>query len=163
MPEPDHAVAVLPSDALLFDDPSVELSGNRTAMSFERTRMSADRTLMSVIRTSLSLISFGFTIFQFFKGVAEQPHPVAVVTTASARNFGLSLILLGVGLLVVSLFTHTTLVWGLRARRERLLAMGLIHHGPQYRTSPTAAVAVLLLVVGLGALLGMLWRAGPFG
>ena len=53
-------------------DPAVELSSNRTAMSFERTAMSTDRTLMSVVRTSLSLISFGFTIFQFFHLLNDQ-------------------------------------------------------------------------------------------
>ena len=152
-----------PTNVMLFGDPAVELSANRTAMSFERTRMSTDRTLMSVIRTSLSLIGFGFTIFQFFKGLSKQPTLHGVVTDQSARNFGLSLIVLGVGLLIAGLIGHVRLIGQLRARRQRLLALGLLHSGPQYRTSPTATVAVLLLIVGLGALLGMLWRAGPFG
>ena len=162
-PGPSPGPTPGPSNVMLFGDPAVELSANRTAMSFERTRMSTDRTLMSVIRTSLSLIGFGFTIFQFFKGLSKKPALHGVVTDQSARNFGLSLIVLGVGLLIAGLIGHVRLIGQRRPRRRRLLALELLHSGPQYRTSPTATVAVLLLIVGLGALLGMLWRAGPFG
>src|SRR3954466_12339540 len=85
-------------------DVSVELASRRTGMSFQRTRMSADRTLMSVMRTALSLISFGFTIFQFFQHLRESG---AVESAAHAsRNFGLALVLLGVGMLVVGIMYH---------------------------------------------------------
>src|SRR6185312_13103744 len=91
-------------------DTNTELSMRRTGMSFQRTRMSADRTLMSVIRTSLSLISFGFTIFQFFKKLQD----AAVLRGASAaRNFGASLVLLGVGLLALGIGYHLWFMWGL--------------------------------------------------
>ena len=163
MSSDDHASADHPPGAMLFGDPAVELSGNRTAMSFERTRMSTDRTLMSVIRTALSLISFGFTVYQVVKKLSEQPGLQGVMTTNSARNFGMSLIVLGVGLLVAGLVAHVQLIRQLRGRRIRLLGLGLLHSGPQYRISPTAAVAFLLLVLGVLILLGMLWRAGPFG
>jgi putative membrane protein len=77
---------------------SVELSARRTGMSFQRTRMSADRTLMSVIRTSLSLISFGFTIFQVFGKLRD----AGTLTHAAApRNFGITLVALGIVMLVV--------------------------------------------------------------
>src|SRR6476660_3133761 len=82
---------------------SVELSSRRTGMSFQRTRMSADRTLMSVIRTSLSLISFGFTIFQFFKKLKESG---ALSGAAPARNFGLSLVWLGIAMLMLGIIYH---------------------------------------------------------
>ena len=79
------------------DQISVELSSRRTGMSFQRTRMSADRTLMSVIRTSLSLIWFGFTIFQVFEKLRDQ----SVITHgAPARNFGVTLVALGMLMLV---------------------------------------------------------------
>src|SRR5438874_3880461 len=83
---------------------SNELSSRRTGMSFQRTRLSADRTLMSVIRTSLSLISFGFTIFQFFKHLDE----AKVISSArpAARNFGLALLVLGAGMLVLGIVYH---------------------------------------------------------
>src|SRR3954471_2972615 len=85
-------------------DASTELASRRTGMAFQRTRMSADRTLMSVIRTSLSLISFGFTIFQFFKHL-DQAKLVGGAQPA-ARNFGLSLLVLGAGLLAFGIVFH---------------------------------------------------------
>src|SRR5271167_2825349 len=99
------------------DRTSVELSSRRTGMSFQRTRMSADRTLMSVIRTSLSLIGFGFTIFQFFQKLRDAgtlTHPEA------PRNFGLTLVLLGVGMLIVGIVFHVLFMLGLRAQREEM-------------------------------------------
>ena len=149
-------------DGLLSGDPSVELSSNRTAMSFERTRMSADRTLMSVLRTSLSMISFGFTIYQIFRKIAEQ-YPGSGVTSASARNFGVSLLLLGVGLLIFGLLEHVKLLRELDKRRGRLHVAGLLRSSPQYQTSATAVVAVLLLVLGILSVAGIVLRAGPFG
>src|SRR5689334_20190718 len=81
-----------------------ELSTRRTGMSFQRTRLSAERTLMSVIRTSMSLITFGFTIYQFLGHLVEQK----LVTGAphAARNFGLALVWLGVGMTVVGIVYH---------------------------------------------------------
>ena len=67
-------------------------------MAFQRTRMAADRTLMAVIRTALSLISFGFTIYTFFSKLREAD---VLKGAAPARNFGESLVLLGVGMLVL--------------------------------------------------------------
>ena len=85
------------------DQISVELSSRRTGMSFQRTRMSADRTLMSVIRTSLSLISFGFTIYQVFEKLRDQN----VITHAgAARNFGVTLVALGILMLVGGIIYH---------------------------------------------------------
>src|SRR5215470_8193250 len=75
---------------------STELAARRTGMSFQRTRMSADRTLMAVIRTSLSLIGFGFTIYQVF----QKLYDAQVIKHAAApRNFGMSLVILGIGML----------------------------------------------------------------
>src|ERR1700752_4811021 len=85
------------------DEISVELSSRRTGMSFQRTRMSADRTLMSVIGTSLSLISFGFTIFQVFQKLRDQN---VLSGAAPARNFGVTLVLLGIAMLVFGIVYH---------------------------------------------------------
>ena len=59
----------------------------------QRTRLAEDRTLMAVIRTALSLIGFGFTIFQFFQSLRERG---TIATAAAPRNFGASLVGLGV-------------------------------------------------------------------
>ena len=144
-----------------LDDPGTNLSpSNRTGMSFERTAMSAERTLMSVIRTALSLISFGFTIYQFISKFADQQPRAAT----GARNFGVTLILLGIGTLVVGLLDHFNALKGLRQRRETLYAADLLHHGmASYRPSSIGVVGFLLLFVGLIAIVGMVLRAGPFG
>ena len=95
---------------------STELASRRTGMSFQRTRMSADRTLMSVIRTSLSLIGFGFTIFQVFQKV----HEAQVLRNAgAARNFGITLVALGITMLVVGIGYHVLYMVGLRRERAQ--------------------------------------------
>ncbi len=112
------------------DQISVELSSRRTGMSFQRTRMSADRTLMSVIRTSLSLISFGFTIFQVFEKMREQ---TSSLTPAAPRNFGVTLVALGILMLVGGIVYHVQFMLGLRHEREAMTEAGLIHgksHSP---------------------------------
>lgn len=154
----DETSAAGGRDGFLRGDPSVELSSNRTSLSLERTRLSADRTLMSVIRTALSLISFGFTIFQFFSKAAETS---LAVTSGSARRFGLALVLLGIGMLIVGLFSHTRFIGTLRGRRDHLHGEGLLRAGPQHHTSPTAVIAVLLLLLGLACVVGMVIRTGP--
>src|SRR5262249_40058156 len=77
---------------------SVEHSSRRPSLAFQRTRMSADRTLMSIIRTSLALIGFGFTIFQFFRYLRESVGAEQIIRGYAPRNFGLALVLLGVGM-----------------------------------------------------------------
>ena len=141
-------------------DPSVELSSRRTGMSFQRTRMSADRTLMSVIRTSLSLISFGFTIYQFFEHLQETN---VVGSSRAPRNFGVSLIYLGVGMVIVGILFHLQFMVGLRKLRESMKRDGLIHAESHFPPSFTLVVAVLLLLLGVGALLNLKSHTGPFG
>lgn len=133
--------------ALIDDDAGTELSSNRTSLSFERTRMSADRTLMSIVRTSLSLISFGFTINQVFSK-ASSLIPKA---DQSGRNLGLALLVLGVGLLAMGIYSHSKFDHELTGRRERLHGMKLLHHAVQYRATPTYVTALGLLITGIGA------------
>jgi putative membrane protein len=142
------------------DDISVELSMRRTGMSFQRTRMSADRTLMSVIRTSLSLISFGFTIFQIF----QKLHDASVLkTSGSARNFGETLVFLGIAMLVFGIGYHVAFMMGLRKERDAMKAAGLIHAQSAYPPSMTLIVAILLLGIGIFAIYSMITGSGPLG
>jgi putative membrane protein len=138
---------------------SVELSSRRTGMSFQRTRMSADRTLMSVIRTSLSLISFGFTIFQVFEKLKE----AGTLTHAGApRNFGISLVALGILMLVGGIGYHLQFMYGLREERKAMTAAGLIHGESRFPPSLTLITAVILLVIGIAAIVSMVFQIGPF-
>jgi putative membrane protein len=145
---------------LTADETSVELSSRRTGMSFQRTRLSADRTLMSVIRTSLSLISFGFTIFQFFRSMAQQG---LLQRTEAARNFGVALVAAGIGMLVIGMIYHVQFMVGLRQLREAMTAEGLVHGRSHFPPSMTLMVAVLLLVFGFVAIVSMIFSVGPFG
>jgi len=154
-PQPD-------SDEIQFDSPATELASDRTAMALERTFMSVERTLMAMLRTSLALIGFGFTIFKFFHDLGTQLH-IQKAVSAPAKNFGLTLVILGIGLLIAGLYSHWQIVTQLRARRDRLHAEKLIRHRSHYTTSPTVVVAILLLLAGLLAVLGIMARMGPFG
>jgi putative membrane protein len=147
-----------PNAAFAFDDPSTELSSNRTAMSFERTAMSSDRTLMSVVRTSLSLIGFGFTIYQFFQSVSvELGRPPAV----APQRFALMLLALGMLLLALGIGNHVRETRGRRRRREILCERHLIRHLEPVKTSSAMLVAILLLIAGLFAVLRVAFRLGP--
>ena len=139
---------------------SVELSSRRTGMSFQRTRMSADRTLMSTIRTSLSLISFGFTIFQVFEKLRDQN---VVTHGAPARNFGVTLVALGILMLVGGIIYHVQFMLHLREERAALAADGLVHAQSKFPVSLTLITAALLLFIGIAAIVSMLFRVGPFG
>jgi uncharacterized membrane protein YidH (DUF202 family) len=137
-----------------------EMSMRRTGMSFQRTRMSAERTLMSVIRTSLSLISFGFTIFQFFEKAKAQ----GVVThDAAPRNFGITLVLLGIVMLLFGIAYHVQFMYGLRHERNAMREEGTIHAQSHFPPSMTLITAIILLAVGIFAILSMVFEAGPFG
>jgi putative membrane protein len=142
------------------DRVSVELSSRRTGMSFQRTRMSADRTLMSVIRTSLSLIGFGFTIFQVFQKAYEAQ---ILKSSRAASNFGESLVLLGILMLGLGIVYHVRFMLGLRRERVRMKADGLVHGESEFPVSLTLLVALALFVIGLVAIVSMVFNVGPFG
>jgi len=149
---------VIRSSASTPDDISVELSARRTGMSFQRTRMSADRTLMSVIRTALSLISFGFTIYQVFQKLQDE----RLIDSASApRNFGITLIDLGVGMVAVGIIFHLQFMYQLRREREDMKREGLIHAESRFPMSFTLVIAVLLLLLGVAAIASMQFGVGP--
>ena len=139
---------------------SVELSSRRTGMSFQRTRMSADRTLMSVIRTSLSLISFGFTIYQVFEKMRD--HNV-ITHAGAARNFGVTLVALGILMLIGGIAYHLQFMAGLRAERVAMAADGLIHAQSTFPVSLTLITAVVLLFIGVAAIVSMVFQVRPFG
>jgi putative membrane protein len=138
---------------------STELAMRRTGMAFQRTRMAADRTLMAVIRTSLSLISFGFTIYQFFNKMKESG---VIKGAAAARNFGTTLVLLGIGMLIFGILYHVMFMLGLREQREQLKAAQLVHAQSRFPASLVLIVAVILLLIGVGAATSMILHVGPY-
>jgi putative membrane protein len=142
------------------DHISVELSSRRTGMSFQRTRLSADRTLMSVIRTALSLIGFGFTIYQAF----EKLRDAGTITHATApRNFGIALVLLGIGMLIVGMVYHLQFMRELRHTRDEMTDAALIHGQSGFPVSFTFVIALLLLILGIVVIVSMVFHIPPFG
>jgi putative membrane protein len=139
---------------------SVDLSARRTGMSFQRTRLSADRTLMSVIRTSLSLISFGFTIYQVFEKMKTAD---VIVSAAAPRHFGVTLVALGIAMLVLGIIYELRFMLSLRWERENMAREGLIHAESAFPPSMTLLTAVILLLIGVAAILNMVFQIGPFG
>jgi putative membrane protein len=139
---------------------TTELAMRRTGMAFQRTRMAADRTLMAVIRTALSLISFGFTIFTFFNKLKDAG---VLKGAAPARNFGESLVLLGIGMLILGIIYHVRFMLGLRGLRTEMTAQALVHGESGFPTSLVLIVAVILLLIGVAAALSMIGHVGPFG
>jgi putative membrane protein len=137
-----------------------ELAMRRTGMAFQRTRMAADRTLMGVIRTALSLISFGFTIYQVFNKLRDAGMLKGV---APARNFGESLVLLGIGMLVLGIIYHLMFMAGLRRQRGAMKAEGLVYAESGFPASLVLIVAVILLLIGLAAAVSMIGQVGPYG
>jgi putative membrane protein len=139
---------------------NTELAKRRTGMSFQRTRMAADRTLMAVIRTALSLISFGFTIYTFFNKLRDAG---VLRGAAAARNFGESLVLLGIGMLILGIIYHIRFMLELRHQRAQMRSEGLIHGETHFPPSLVLIIAVVLLLFGVFAALSMVLRTGPLG
>ena len=150
-----EAVSSAPSSASV----ATELAMRRTGMAFQRTRMAADRTLMAVIRTALSLISFGFTIHTFFNKLKEAG---VLKGAASARNFGESLVLLGIGMLILGIIYHVMFMVGLRRTRAAMKAEQLIYAESGFPASLVVIVAVILLLIGVAAAFSMIGHVGPF-
>jgi len=150
-----EALSSAPSSASI----TTELAMRRTGMAFQRTRMAADRTLMAVIRTALSLISFGFTIHTFFNKLKEAG---VLKGTAAARNFGESLVLLGVGMLILGIIYHVRFMLGLRRVRTGMKDEGLVHGESGFPTSLVLIVAVVLLLLGVAVAFSMIGHVGPY-
>jgi putative membrane protein len=115
---------------------------------------------MAVIRTSLSLISFGFTIYTFFNKLREAG---VLKGAAPTRNFGVSLVWLGIGMLILGIIYHVLFMLGLREQRGTATAAGLIHGESKFPPSLVLIVAVVLLLIGLAAALSIELHIGPFG
>jgi putative membrane protein len=115
-----------------------------TRLAMERTRAAYDRTMMAWIRTATSLITFGFGIYKFFQlelGRGRQEGRLI-----GPREF--ALIMVGAGLLslMLGLLDH----W----QSMRMLRQDY----PDMPRSRANVVAVLILILGLLALVAMIFR-----
>jgi inner membrane protein YidH len=140
-------------------DPSTVMAATRTDLAFQRTRLSADRTLMAVIRTSMALISFGFTIHQIFQRLKGQN---VLTKAAEEHNFGSSLVLLGIAMLVLGMLYHLHFMTGLRRAHDEMKRGGLIQAESGFPPSLTLIFALVLLLIGILVIVSMLFHVGPF-
>jgi len=68
------------------------------------------------------------------------------------------LLSLGLLILIMGLVSHASFNRALSQRRERLYELKLLRRSVQYHMTPTYLAALLLLLIGLGALVSILWR-----
>lgn len=145
---------------IIDNDRNTDLAGRRTGLAFQRTRLAADRTMMAVIRTSLALISFGFTIYKVLEGM--QASRVVEIRDHAARNFGVTLLGMGIAALVAGIIYQLRFTAQLKAQRAFLKQQGSIHAESDFPSSFNLVLAVALLLVGVFAVISILFRVGPF-
>ena len=154
-----HPMASLHQHERPSDSPTFELASCQASLAFERTLITLDQSLMGAVRTSLALISFGFALVLFFHQVSGV---VGTDLRVPARNFGLSLLLMGTGLVTAGLLGHRKRYNDLRSKMDELYRRKLLTEGCPYRRSPIAIFALLLLFAALLTMMGVLIRIGPF-
>jgi putative membrane protein len=119
-------------------------------LGFERTRMSSDRTLMAWIRTCVSMISFGFSIYKFFIYLRESGFISGTLHMYGPRNLGLALVVLG------------TLLMGFAAVEYFFFQRSLSRQfNRKFRVSTVLIASLLISVVGILALINLLYNIGP--
>jgi len=153
-------MAVIDQGKKILDSPAFELASRQASLAFTRTLVSIDLFLMGAIRTSLSMIAFGFAMALFLHHVSGES---GVDLRAPARNFGFSLIAMGVGLITIGLIEYRRRFSELKAQMDDLYRRKLIAEPCPRKRSPVAAVAGLLLVTGILTMIGVAIRVGPFG
>ena len=82
-------------------------------------------------------------------------------TSHAPQNFGLALVALGIVMLVLGIVYHVRFMLGLRAERTALIGEGLVHGESEYPVSLTLITATLLLLIGLAAIVSMVFNLQP--
>jgi putative membrane protein len=139
-----------------------KMAAMRTALAFQRTRLAADRTLMAIMRTSLSMIGFGFTLYTFVTNFIKREGAAGLLPQQAPTRFALTMIILGVLLLTLGIANHYRYMMSMRAQRDAFIAEGLLPPREDFPVSLTLITAFLLVLVGIGAGLSIIFRAGPF-
>jgi putative membrane protein len=116
----------------------------RTDMAVDRTVLAHERTLMAWIRTATSLISFGFTIYKFFQGMHDAEKLPVVQRLFGPREFGITMISLGVGALILATLQNRAEMKGLAEKYKQ--------YGPIPRSTATT-VATVVCCFGFVALI----------
>lgn len=110
----------------------------------ERTRIAYENLMMSWIRTATSLITFGFSIYKFFQ--IEDKSNSRADRLIGPREFALALVVIGLTALALATMEY----------RQNMRIVKA-----QYPKSPrslSGLVAALISLLGIGALLAMIFR-----
>ena len=112
------------------------LSVYRTGVSNLRSHLANERTHLSYLRTTVSLIGFGITLNRFSIYLIQQEHePARLGLLRDTGNAGLGMVLLGLGLLMWSIYRY----WRVGNDIERG------DYVPRQRGTLAASVGLLLL------------------
>jgi putative membrane protein len=117
-----------------------------------RTRMAAERTFMAWLRTAASMIGFGFTIVEFFRKLSENDHVEAARRPHAPTTLGLLLIAAGVLALAIAMHQYHGVTRHLDGAEFAPVASA------RPPTSPTIALAVTLLAIGVFAFVSIALR-----
>ncbi len=126
------------------------LSVVSTQLSWMRSDLSNLRTLLAWARTSVSMIGFGFTIYNFFRGLLQDVG--GRTGEVGARNLGLSLVAAGTLAMAVA-------VWNYREINRSLAAMEAEFPIPgrlRQRWIYAYVLSAVLMLIGLVTLIYML-------
>jgi putative membrane protein len=66
-------------------------------------------------------------------------------------------------MLVLGIIYHVQFMLGLRAERSKMTREGLVHGESGFPVSFTLLTAIALLIIGVIAILSMMFHIGPFG
>ena len=128
-----------------MSEPAGLSTPSQSDLAVERTRLAYERTLMAWIRTSTSLITFGFSIYKFFQ-IQTDAAGIKADRLIGSRGFALLMVTIGMVALLVATLEH----------RRDLAA--LKQHHPDSRRSPTTLLAALIGVLGLTALISVIFQ-----
>ena len=140
-----------------------ELDPN-TRLAADRTRLAYERTLMAWVRTSTSLIAFGFTIYQVFNYLEQQPGvspPLVKPGVVGIVMMVTALVVLALALAHHALHRHPVVAGALRGMGAvaagLIIATGIKLIGA-LRTSAMGATACALLAgATFGAIAVLRW------
>lgn len=114
-----------------------------TDMGTMRTIMAADRTLMAWTRTSMSMLSFGFTIYKFLEGAAQQNM---LPRSSTPQDVGLFLAGMGTLSMVLGVVSYWATMKELRRTEEFRLGR------------PTLLISAIMTIAGVAMFVGIASR-----
>jgi uncharacterized membrane protein YidH (DUF202 family) len=155
------AVTAEPGEPVAADD-GRDLSSLQAEVALLRTQLAVERTLMAAVRSALGLITFGIVLFEFVQFLRGQPADTGWSIREAARDVGVGMTALAIGLLVAGLISSSRVSRRLHDRWDDLRKRGHIPATDDMPASFVPAVAFVLLLVAILVIMRMIWRAGYF-